>query len=249
MGVGCRPPSQAPVFLTAEWRQLAMLNYPIDPSYLTPWIPAGMELDYFQNRTYISMVGFHFLNTRVRGVAIPFHRHFEEVNLRFYVRRRGPEGWRRGVVFIRELVPRLAIALVARTFYNEPYAAVPMTHRWDDSPDPGQLRTAAYGWKWRGKWNEITVGVHGEPQPMVPGSEAEFIAEHYWGYTAQRNGSTLEYQVEHPPWRVWPAEKAELTGDVADCYGEKLARFLVGPPASAFVAEGSEVKEFGGVRI
>ena len=226
-----------------------MLNYRIDPGVLQPWIPAGTDLDSFHDRTYVSVVGFHFLNTRVRGVAIPFHRHFEEVNLRFYVRRRGPEGWRRGVVFIRELVPRLAIALVARTVYNEPYAAVPMTHRWDNSPAPNQHSTAAYGWKWRGTWNEMTVGVRGEPLPMVPGSEAEFIAEHYWGYTAQRDGSTLEYQVEHPPWRVWPAEEATLTGDMAGCYGEKLGRFLAGPPASAFLAEGSAVQVFGGVRI
>jgi len=226
-----------------------MFNYAIDPAILTPWIPPGTELDFFRDRTYVSVVGFHFLNTRIRGMAIPFHRHFEEVNLRFYVRRRGPEGWRRGVVFIRELVPRLAIALVARTLYNEPYAAVPMTHRWDTSPAPNQLCTAAYGWKWRGTWNEMRISVRGEPQPMVPGSEAEFIAEHYWGYTAQRDGSTLEYQVEHPPWRVWPAVEARLTGDMAGCYGDKLAGFLAVPPASAFLAEGSEVKVYGGVRI
>jgi len=226
-----------------------MLNYVIDPAILKPLLPAGTELDFFHDRTYVSVVGFQFLDTRVRGVAIPFHRHFEEVNLRFYVRRRGPEGWRRGVVFIRELVPRLAIALVARTFYNEPYAAVPMWHHWDAAFPNDQLRTAAYGWKWRGIWHEIAIGVRGAPQPMVPGSEAEFIAEHYWGYTAQRDGSTLEYQVDHPPWQVWPAEQARLTGDLAGCYGENLARFLTGPPASAFLAEGSAVTVFGGVRI
>jgi uncharacterized protein len=226
-----------------------MLNYAVDPTLLRSLIPAETELDFFQERTFLSVVGFQFRNTRVRGVAIPFHRHFEEVNLRFYVRRRGPEGWRRGVVFIRELVPRLAIALVARTVYNEPYAAVPMNHRWSASPAPGQLHTAAYGWKWQRKWNEMTVGVRGDPQLMVPGSEAEFIAEHYWGYTAQRDDSTLEYQVEHPPWRVWPAEEAKLTGDMTGCHGEKLGRYLEGPPASAFLAEGSEVAVYGGVRI
>ncbi len=226
-----------------------MLNYTIDPAVLDPMVPAGTELDFFQETTFISVVGFQFRNTRVRGVAIPYHRHFEEVNLRFYVRRRGPEGWRRGVVFIRELVPRLAIALVARTVYNEPYAAVPMNHRWSPSPAPGQRHSAAYGWKWRQTWNEMTVDVRGEPQPMVPGSEAEFIAEHYWGYTAQRDGSTLEYQVEHPPWRVWPAEAATLTGDLKACYGEPLARYLGAAPASAFLAEGSAVQVYGGVRM
>ena len=227
-----------------------MLNYVVDPEVLKPFLPSGTELDFFQNRTYISVVGFRFLKTRVRGMAIPFHRDFEEVNLRFYVRRPGPEGWRRGVVFIRELVPRLAIALVARTIYNEPYAAVTMNYRWDSAPDnKDQIRAAAYGWKWRLTWNEMHIKIQGKPQDMVPGSEAEFIAEHYWGYTAQRDGSTMEYQVQHPPWQVWPAVTSALTGDMAACYGETLARFLKGPPASAFLAEGSEVAVCQGVRI
>ena len=226
-----------------------MLNYVIDPAILKPLLPAGTELDFFHDRTYVSVVGFQFLDTRVRGVAIPFHRHFEEVNLRFYIRRRGPEGWRRGVVFIRELVPRLAIALVARTFYNEPYAAVPMRHHWDAAFPHDQLRTAAYGWKWQGTWHEIAIGVRGAPQLMLPGSEAEFIAEHYWGYTAQRDGSTLEYRVEHPRWRVWDSQTAELNCDVAALYGQAFEPVLNCQPSSAFLAEGSAVNVYKGVRL
>ncbi len=226
-----------------------MLNYRVDPGLLQSFIPAGTELDFFQQQTFISVVGFQFLHARIRGLAIPWHGNFPEVNLRFYVRRRGPEGWRRGVVFLRELVPRLAIALVARTVYNEPYAAAPMRHRWDPAPAPGLPHTAAYSWQWPQTWNEMTISVRAEPQPMVPGSEAEFIAEHYWGYTAQRDGSTLEYQVEHPPWRVWTAEATSLTGDLRACYGPALGECLQGPPSSAFLAEGSKVEVYGGARI
>ncbi len=226
-----------------------MLNYRVDPGILQSFVPAGTELDFFQDQTFISVVGFQFQHTRVRGVAIPFHCNFAEVNLRFYVRRRGPEGWRRGVVFIRELVPRLAIALVARMVYNEPYAAVPMRQRWDTAPAPGLRHTAAYSWKWRQTWNEMSITVQGEPQPMLRGSAAEFIAEHYWGYTAQRDGSTLEYQVEHPPWRVWLAEAASLTGDLRSCYGNTMGECLQGPPSSAFLAEGSKVAVYGGARM
>ncbi len=76
-------------FLTAEWRHLAMLNYEIDPVILRPFVPSGTELDSWNGKTYVSIVGFLFLKTRVRGLAIPFHQNFEEINLRFYVRRLG----------------------------------------------------------------------------------------------------------------------------------------------------------------
>src|SRR5581483_11035238 len=113
-------------FLTAEWHNLAMLNYEIDPAVLRAFVPNGTELDSWNGKAYVSMVGFMFLKTRVRRFAIPFHQNFEEINLRFYVRRKGPDGWRRGVVFIKEIVPRFAIALIARMFYNENYVALAM---------------------------------------------------------------------------------------------------------------------------
>jgi uncharacterized protein YqjF (DUF2071 family) len=227
-----------------------MLNYVVDPAVLLPLVPAGTELDFWRDRACVSVVGFLFLNTRVRGFAIPFHRNFEEVNLRFYVRRRGPEGWRRGVVFIRELVPRVAIALIARMVYNENYSAVPMSHRIEKAAGGhGKINSASYGWRCHRTENRATVSVQGDPQPLAGGSEAEFIAEHYWGYTAQRDGSTIEYRVEHPPWRIWTATKAELNCDVAGCYGESFGQFLGQPPASAFLTEGSEVSVYEGVRL
>ena len=226
-----------------------MLNYVVDPAILRPFVPAGTELDFFQDRTYVSLVGFRFLNTRILGVPIPFHRNFDELNLRFYVRRQSADGWRRGVVFIREFVPRLAIALIARAVYNENYSAIPMTHQWSEAPDGNPQCTAAYGWRWRGVPHQMSIQVRGNPGEMVPGSEAEFIAEHYWGYTTQRNGSTQGYRVEHPPWRVWPMGEARLSGPLTECYGADFARCLQGPPASSFLAEGSAVKVYGGVRI
>ncbi len=222
----------------------------VDPAVLRPLAPAGTELDFWQDRAYVSVVGFQFLQTKVKGLAIPFHRHFEEVNLRFYVRRPGPEGWRRGVVFIRELVPRLAIAWTARNVYHENYAAVPMSHQIERTAgSAGQIRAAAYGWRWQGADHRIKVTVQGDPQAMEPGTEAEFIAEHYWGYAAQRDGSTKEYRVEHPRWRIWPAITASLTGDTTGCYGKTFAGYLQEPPDSAFLADGSAVSVHQGVRI
>lgn len=229
-------------FLTAEWRSLVMVNYAIDPAVLAPRLPRGLELDLWQGEALVSMVGFLFLQTRVLGVPVPLHQNFEEVNLRFYVRRRTPDGWQRGVVFVSEIVPRAAIALTARAFYNEPYRAMPMRHRIGG----GEF---FYAWKFRGRWQSLGAFVSGEPQPLAPGGAAEFIFEHYWGYTRQRDGGTVEYQVEHPRWRVWTAERAHFDGDIAALYGSAFVPALSAPPHSAFVAEGSPVLVRRGVRV
>src|SRR6266850_1391491 len=121
----------ARVFLTAEWRNVAMLNYAIDPALVQHLVPRGVELDFFAGKTYVSLVGFMFLRTRVLGRRVPFHQDFEEVNLRFYVRRQVSGGTRRGVVFIREIVPKRAVAAVARLVFNENYVCLPMVHKID----------------------------------------------------------------------------------------------------------------------
>jgi uncharacterized protein len=235
------------VFLTAEWKHLAMLNFEIAPSALTPYVPAGTELDMWNGRHLVSVVGFRFLRTRVLGIPIPFHRDFEEVNLRFYVRRQADDGWRRGVVFIKEIVPRDAIAFLARALYNEPYIALPMAHRIE--MEAGSLHSAEYSWRFGGRQNRLQVAVRDEAQPLRDGSEAEFITEHYWGYNTQRDGSTIEYRVEHPRWRVWTAESARLDCDVATLYGPQLKDGLSHPPSSAFLAEGSAVTVYRGIRL
>ena len=238
------PPKQ---FLTAEWKHLAMLNYEIAPAVLAPYVPAGTELDLWNSRHLVSVVGFRFLRTRVLGIPIPFHRNFEEVNLRFYVRRKADGGWRRGVVFIKEIVPRAAIAFLARTLYNEPYIALPMAHRIDTEAEA--LHAVEYSWRFRGRNNSLKLTVRGEAQSLAAGSEAEFITEHYWGYNRQRDGSTMEYRVEHPRWRVWAAESARLDCEVAQLYGPQFADALSRPPSSAFLAEGSTVTVSRGTRL
>jgi uncharacterized protein len=220
-----------------------MLNFEIDPAALRPLVPAGTELEQWDGRTLVSVVGFRFLRTRVLGLAVPGHVDFEEVNLRFYVRRREADEWRRGVVFVRELVPRRAIAWMARWWYNEPYRALPMRHSVDRSADGAPL-AVAYEWSHAARWEVMRLRVVGESAPLIPGSEAEFITEHYWGYTRQRDRSTIEYRVEHPAWRVWTADEARLECDAAALYGAPFAEALAAPPRSAFLAEGSAVVVF-----
>jgi len=222
-------------FLTAKWQYLAMLNYEVDPAILRPFVPSGTELDEWRGRTFVSIVGFLFLDTRVRGIAVPFHRDFEEVNLRFYVRRLADDGWRRGVVFVKEIVPRTAIAAVARLVYNENYVARRMRNSID--LDSGVIE---YGWREDYGWNSISVRIEGDASRLVHGSEEEFITEHYWGYAAQRDGKCVEYQVEHPPWLVWQVSESRFDCDVASVYGKEFVEYLRSP-SSAFVAQGSPV--------
>lgn len=236
-------------FLTADWRYLVMLNYEIDPRVLAALVPAGTELDLWEGRALVSAVGFRFLDTRLFGMPIPFHRHFDEVNLRFYVRRRLPSGsMRRGVVFVRELVPRLAIAVLARLIYNEPYRALVMRSEAPATPvdSPGRL---TYAWRLGGTWQHLAATARGTPAMAAPSSEAAFITEHHWGYTRQRDGGTIEYEVAHRPWRLWAAEDPELAADVTRLYGRAFAPALSAAPGSALVAEGSPVTVFAPRRL
>src|SRR5256885_8720072 len=230
--VGVRP------FLTANWRYLAILNFVVDPKLLAQFVPPATEIDFEDGETFLSVVGFLFLDTRLLGLPIPLHRDFEEVNLRFYVRKKSADTWRRGVVFIRELVPRRAIALVARTFYGENYVSVPMKHQIDHV----DLKLSVeYAWRRGRKWESLKMSASGEPQTIPAGSHADFITEHYWGYTAVRGGCR-EYRVEHPRWKVWNAETVHFSSDVATLYGEQFAESLSAPPPSAFIPAGSPIE-------
>lgn len=228
----CRP---RPIFLTATWKHVLLLNYEVDTAVIEPYIPIGVEPDDYQGRYFVSLVGFQFLDTRVKGISTPGHRNFDEVNLRLYVRREVDGELRRGVVFIKEIVPRRAIAWIARVLYGENYVALPMKH--DVDPVAGRVE---YGWRSASGWNRMRAAIRGEPVHPAPGSPEAFIIEHYWGYTA-RTSRTDEYAVEHPPWRVYDTSEPVLECHVTELYGETFHPILSGPPSSAFVAEGSAV--------
>ena len=238
----------APVFLTAEWLNLVLLNYVVPTSLLEPLVPKGTELHLLRGEAYVSVVGFMFANTRVRGIAIPFHRTFEEVNLRFYVTRVVDGEERRAVTFIRELVPRIQIAIAARAIYNEPYRTVSMSHSLEWSP--GKRRRAEYRW---GRHPHIGGAVIGEGigRTELPdaGSDEAFMTQRHWGYTKQRDGSTVEYHVAHPVWQVGRIERGALEGNVARAFGAKFAEICAAPPASAFFADGSAVAVHDPIRL
>ena len=213
-----------------------MFNYEVEPSLLAPLVPLGTELDAWNGITYASIVAFRFLHTRMLGLPIPLHRDFEEMNLRFYVRRRSGTELRRGVVFIREVVPRRVVATMARWLYNEPYRALPMRSTVADAP----YLAAQYAWRLSGRWHTVAARAgQSLTLPAVSSSE-QFITEHYWGYTRQPDGSTIEYHVTHPPWAVAPAAAYEISADLVALYGPAIAACLT-HPVSVFLAAGSPV--------
>lgn len=239
----------ASTFLTAAWRKLIMAQYEVPPEALAPSLPAGLELDLYQGRCYVSLVGFLFDRVRVKRIAFPFHTQFTEVNLRFYVRHPMLDGThRRGVIFLSEIVPLPAITLVARGLYGEPYRTAPARHLWRSSPTELDI---SYSWRIPAsrnrKWQYLAVQADPQPQPIAPGSLEEFITEHYWGYTQQSGlirrpaGHIGEYGVEHPRWQCYPIRAAQVSADFGALYGPAFAALTQREPDHVLLAEGSAV--------
>jgi uncharacterized protein len=225
-------------FLKAEWRKLAIANYVIDKSCLTEFVPAGTELDLWNGKCYVSLVGFMFKNTRLLGIKIPYHIDFEEVNLRFYVKRFEVGEWKRGVVFIKEIVPKRALTFVANTVYNENYETMSMSHRWIEDENS---RIIEYIWTKAGKEYKFQVTTSKESFDIVTGSETEFITEHYWGYAKVNNEKSNEYEVTHPKWQVYKVKDYKINVDFGTVYGKKFDFLNSVKPASVMLAEGSEI--------
>ena len=226
-----------------------MLNYRVPRELLLPLVPPGTTLDVWHGAAYVSVVGFLFRNTRLFGCRVPFYGLFEEVNLRFYVRREAGGQIRRGVTFIRELVPRSAISIIARLAYNEPYRTVPMRHRMGMIGPAGRPVSVEYAWRVGDEWCGMRLFPEGEPYAPEPGSEEEFITNHHWGYTPRRLGGTSEYRVRHPAWRVCRGAHGLIVGDLAGLYGDDFAEVLARAPHSAYFADGSKVAVHRPVRV
>jgi uncharacterized protein len=224
-------------FLEAEWRKLAMANYAVDPKLLERYLPYKTELDIWRNTCYVSLVGFMFLNTRLKGFRIPFHANFEEVNLRFYVRFNENGEWKRGVVFIKEIVPKPALTFVANRVYKEKYETMAMSHAWKVDQESLLVQ---YNWK-KGDWNSFQVKASNAERDIGSDSEEEFITEHFWGYTFVNQNRTSEYGVEHPRWKVYNVNEHRVDVDFQHVYGNDFGFLIKEKPRSVFLAEGSTI--------
>ena len=224
-------------FLNAEWRKLAMVNYEVDPEILKPYLPYNTEIDFWNGTCYISLVGFMFIDTKVLKMKVPYHVNFEEINLRFYVKYLDNLGYKRGVVFIKEIVPRPALTFVANTLYSENYETMPTLHKWVESND---TLTVKYAWK-KEKWNLLKVVADQNAIDIKADSEEEFITEHFWGYTKVDDFMTSEYEVAHPRWQIYPVRDYEVNVDFKNVYGTDFSFLKDAKPISVYLAEGSEI--------
>ncbi|MCC5944969.1 MAG: DUF2071 domain-containing protein [Bernardetiaceae bacterium] len=225
-------------FLVAEWRRLAIANYEVEPQILQKYLPKYTELDIWNGKAYVSVVAFMFKNTKVLGVKVPFHINFEEANLRFYVRHKSAGKWKRGVVFISEIVPKFAIAAVANLLYKEHYSAMPMRHVWFDNEK--ELLTK-YEWRYKGSWQRFEIRSEANLLEIPSGSDTEFITEHYWGYSRINAHKTVEYEVTHPRWHHYKVKDYEIQVDFANLYGHEFAHLSQAIPDSVMLAEGSPI--------
>jgi uncharacterized protein len=226
-------------FLRAEWRKLAIANFVVDADLLQELLPAKTSFDLWEGKCYVSLIGFMFLNTTVLNFRIPFHENFEEVNLRFYVKYADGDELKRGVVFIRELVPKPVIAFAANKLYHEHYRMVKMEHEW--SADQPHSVEVSYSWQKQGP-NTFKIVAANEPQQIIMGSKEEFISHKLWGYTRVNDHKTLQYRVDHPLWNVYPVKEYHIDVDFQNSFGQKFSFLKNKKPESVFLAEGSAVQ-------
>ena len=234
------------IFLTAEWRKLAIINYSIDPLLLKRYLPYKTELDFWKGKCYVSLVGFRFINTKLKGISIPFHTDFEEINLRFYVRYKDGHIWKRGVTFIKEIVPKPALTRIANVIYKEKYITLPTKHSWVENSDD---ITVKYEWKHRGDWDLMSLSAAATPYDIFPDSEEEFITEHYWGYTQLNKVRTSQYQVEHPRWQTYTVKSHQIKVRFGHLYGSEFNILKETSPDSIMLAEGSKITVRGANKI
>lgn len=225
-------------FLSARWENLIMANYAIDPDILNPYLPKGVELDFYEGSAYVSLVGFMFKKTSLFNIPIPFLGTFEEINLRFYVKRVEGETIKRGVVFINETVPYKLVAWLANKLYKEHYIAIPTKNQIEVTP---LSRSVKYLWKTNEYWNHIAVNTAIEKEAMLPGSMEEFIFEHYFGYTKVNDRISQEYEVNHPRWLVNKVIDYSIQCDFTTMYGNDFSFLNTQSPDSVIIAEGSPV--------
>lgn len=225
-------------FLTAEWNDLAIVNYEIDPKIVENYIPIGTELDLWNNKCYISLIGFMFEEVKIVGLKIPFHTNFEEVNLRFYVKRLENGIWKRGVVFIKEIVPKHAISIVANTLYKEHYQTLKMRNSIIENENSKIFK---YEWRKNKKWNSIEMITSKNAIPIDLDSEAEFITEHYFGYTKYNSTKTIEYNVTHPRWEQLEVLDYNIEVNFENIYGLEFSFLQNLKPTSAMLAIGSKI--------
>jgi uncharacterized protein YqjF (DUF2071 family) len=226
------------IFLKANWENIIMVNYEIAPEILMPYLPKGVELDLYEGKTYVSLVGFMFKKTKLFNVPIPKLGTFEEINLRFYVTRTEGNTIKRGVVFINETIPYKIVAWMANKLYNEHYTVVPAKHSIFKDATNQKIK---FEWLSNKKWSSIYVENEMSSQTMKKNTLEKFIYEHYYGYTKVSNYITGEYRLHHQSWEIHKMLDYKIDCDFKAMYGNSFSVLNDTKPTAVFIAKGSSV--------
>lgn len=229
--------------MKAKFTELVALNFQIDPEILKPRLPKGLELNFYRDETYVSLVAMMLRNVKFYGFPIPVAHAIGEFNLRFYVRRKVSDTeTRHGSCFIKDYVSsrtgawglskvfqaefcRIKMNCAQQGFSNDDDAAPKVDYRWEVSKD---------------HWNRIRVSARERVKRTGPETKVGFVLNHSNIYS-RRNRETLEYPVVRPRWQIWNAGHANFTCDVKKLFGPEFVKPLARRPASVFVANGSDV--------
>lgn len=225
-------------FLRAEWNNLVMANYIVPQELLLPFLPYKTQLNLFEGEAYVSLVGLMFLNTKVFGISVPLHENFEEVNLRFYVKFSDHGNWKKGVVFIKEIVPKRAVSFIANNVYGENYETMRMKHFHYDN---GDNLSVGYEWKFNNEWNKLSAIAEKRANKIIPDSCECFFADHYWGFTRYANNKTYHYNVEHPVWQTFKVISHDIKCDFGALYGDQFAFLNNLNPKKVLMTKGSQI--------
>ena len=227
--------------MTGAWKDLLVASYEVPKEALQPYLPEGVELDSWNGKHYMSLVALQCQDIQGLGVKVPGGDNFEQVNLRFYAKRNTPEGEKKGAVFIKQIVASEVVAFASKALLNESVSTASMSHKLTEETAEGEV---SYRWDVNGTTSEMSAHRVGQAKPLVEGSQEEFLLENYNGFSVQRDGQTIEYKVEHPPWKTYEAANPVIDVDAVGLYGKELAKYLSGPPSSVIIVDGSKTAVF-----
>tara|TARA_Y100000589_G_scaffold151967_1_gene144856 strand:- start:2045 stop:2773 length:729 start_codon:yes stop_codon:yes gene_type:complete len=228
-------------FLKANWKNLIMINFEVSPKLLLPLVPAGTELDLWKNKAFVSIIAFLFDEVKVLGIPAFGNKKFEELNIRFYIKRFDGKNIKRGVAFVKEIVPKPLVTRVANFFFSEHYQTMKMSHEFSFTDiNQKKIQNLEYVVK-KDKSYRFSARLTSKLTDLEEGSFEEFIAEHYWGYSRVNDHKTIEYRVQHPKWEIFKESDVEFKCDFEKLYGNQWEFLNLKKPHSTFVAKGSKV--------
>lgn len=214
------------------------MNYIISPEILENYLPAYTIIDYFKGNCFTSLVGFPFRNVEIAGMKIPFYTDFEEINLRFYVKRFDGTTWRKGTVFISEIANKSALKFLANSFLHEKYQTLETRQ---EIKENSELIETKYSWRTWMNWQFLNLISEKPSESVAEGTEAHFIMDRSSGYQKYDTATTNEYGISHPKWNIYPIRSFDINVDFEESFDSNFPVLNETLPHSVILARGSSV--------